>query len=72
MNLIFAYFMFQLKYKEVYEHIKDKGYNFGPKAVPFVNIRKVNKVLNEVMHSFYTAGFYSNGAIKVVLFCSIH
>uniref|UniRef100_A0A670IEP6 Nebulin n=1 Tax=Podarcis muralis TaxID=64176 RepID=A0A670IEP6_PODMU len=39
-----------LKYKEVYEHIKDKGYNFGPKAVPFVNIRKVNKILNERLY----------------------
>lgn len=43
--------MFQLKYKEVHEHLKGKGYNFGPKAVPFVNIRKVNKVLNEVMQT---------------------
>ncbi|KAJ6650412.1 hypothetical protein lerEdw1_009331, partial [Lerista edwardsae] len=39
-----------LKYKEVYEHIKAKGYNFGPKAVPFVNTRKVNKILNERLY----------------------
>ncbi|XP_042334160.1 nebulin isoform X3 [Sceloporus undulatus] len=39
-----------LKYKEVYEHIKAKGYNFGPKAVPFVTTRKVNKILNERLY----------------------
>lgn len=41
-------FSFQIKYKEIYEHVKGTGYNFGPKAVPFVHTRKVNKILNEV------------------------
>uniref|UniRef100_A0ABM5F1R1 Nebulin isoform X3 n=1 Tax=Pogona vitticeps TaxID=103695 RepID=A0ABM5F1R1_9SAUR len=39
-----------LKYKEIFEHFKAKGYNFGPKAVPFVTTRKVNKVLNERLY----------------------
>ncbi|XP_049743193.1 nebulin isoform X50 [Elephas maximus indicus] len=38
------------KYKEVYEHIKANGYTLGPKDVPFVHVRRANKVTSERLY----------------------
>ncbi|XP_060034110.1 nebulin isoform X15 [Erinaceus europaeus] len=38
------------KYKEVYEHIKANGYTLGPNDVPFVNVRRINKVTSERLY----------------------
>ncbi|XP_075465517.1 nebulin [Ascaphus truei] len=39
-----------LKYKEAYEHLKAKSYKLGPDNVSFVNIRNVNRSLNERLY----------------------
>ncbi|XP_043343936.1 nebulin isoform X19 [Cervus canadensis] len=38
------------KYKEVYEHMKAYGYTLGPNDVPFVNVRRVNSIINERLY----------------------
>ncbi|XP_036599905.1 nebulin [Trichosurus vulpecula] len=38
------------KYKEVYEHLKANGYTLGPKDVPFVHVRRANKVTSERLY----------------------
>ncbi|KAM4697895.1 LOW QUALITY PROTEIN: nebulin [Rhinophrynus dorsalis] len=39
-----------IKYKEVYEHLKAKSYKLGPDNINFVNIKKVNNILNERLY----------------------
>ncbi|KAJ3592429.1 hypothetical protein NHX12_007556, partial [Muraenolepis orangiensis] len=39
-----------VKYKQAYETMKAKGYTLHPEGVNFVNIRKVNQVINERLY----------------------
>ncbi|XP_069927018.1 nebulin isoform X47 [Oryctolagus cuniculus] len=49
-NKDIRYMSSYFKYKEVYEHIKANGYTLGPNDVPFVNVRRVNKVTSERLY----------------------
>ncbi|XP_004375436.1 nebulin [Trichechus manatus latirostris] len=49
-NKDIRYMSSYFKYKEVYEHIKANGYTLGPNDVPFVYVRRVNKVTSERLY----------------------